>query len=270
MTGDPTRRQGPFPGDVPRPERSGLFLYLNTSKRGVTLNLEDPQGRAMLGELAANADVLIHDRQPPARDNEGLDTDALADANPDLIVASVTPFGNWGPYAGYRAHDVNVFHAGGEGWLLPNGLALDTFPDRAPIAAGSQMGSYQGGLTAALGVAAAVYTRANGSPGQSVDCSMQEAQLSLGYVPIQRLEEEGIVEDRFARLLPYRRRAPCPRRLRGNADPGTGTVAGPRPDARRSRMGHDGKFPEPRRAAGRDQRSSEGVVFRPHQGMALP
>ena len=201
VSGDPARRQGPFPGDVPHPERSGLFLYLNTGKRGVTLNLQDPQGRAMLAELAANADALIHDRQPKERDTKGLDTETLADANPGLIVASVTPFGGWGPYAGYRAHDVNVFHAGGEGWLLPNGLALDTFPDRAPIAAGSQMGSYQGGLTAALGVAAAVYAQANGSPGQSVDCSMQEAQLSLGYVPIQRLEEEGIVEDRFARYF---------------------------------------------------------------------
>ena len=221
VSGDPARRQGPFPGDVPHPERSGLFLYMNTGKRGVTLNLEDPQGRAMLAELAANADALVHDRQPPAQDTGParadpqapgghtplttshwpLATDKLAEANPALIVASVTPFGGWGPYAGYRAHDVNVFHSGGEGWLLPNGLALDTFPGRAPIAAGSQMGSYQGGLTAALGVAAAVYARANGSPGQSVDCSMQEAQLSLGYVPIQRLEEEGIVEDRFARYF---------------------------------------------------------------------
>ncbi len=201
VSGDPARRQGPFPGDVPHPERSGLFLYMNTGKRGVTLNLEDPHGQTILGQLAASADVLVHDRQPAARDAEGLDTDALANSNPDLVVASVTPFGGWGPYAGYRAHDVNVFHAGGEGYLLPNGLALDTFPDRAPIAAGSQMGSYQGGLTAALGVAAAVYARASGAPGQPVDCSMQEAQLSLGYVPIQRLEEEGIVEDRFARYF---------------------------------------------------------------------
>ena len=201
VSGDPSRRQGPFPGDVPHPERSGLFLYMNTGKRGITLNLEDPQGRAMLAELAATADALVHDRQPPACDHQGLDTETLANANPGLIVASITPFGGWGPYAGYPAHDVNVFHSGGEGWLLPNGLALDTFPDRAPIAAGSQMGSYQGGLTAALGVSAAVYARANGSPGQSVDCSMQEAQLSLGYVPIQRLEEEGIVEDRFARYF---------------------------------------------------------------------
>ncbi len=200
-TGDLARRQGPFPGDVPHSERSGLFLYLNTGKNGVTLNLDDRHGSAVLHELAAVSDVLVHDRQPDRASAEGLDADSLGHSNPNLIVASVTPFGSWGPYAGYRAYDVNVFHAGGEGYLLPNGLALDTFPGRAPLAAGSQMGSYQGGLTAALGVVAAVYARSNGAPGQAVDCSMQEAQLSLGYVPIQRLEAEGVVEDRFSRYF---------------------------------------------------------------------
>lgn len=59
--GDPSRRRGPFPGDNPHPERSGMFLYLNTGKRGVTLAVDDPQGRVMLRELAAGADVIIHD-----------------------------------------------------------------------------------------------------------------------------------------------------------------------------------------------------------------
>ncbi len=200
-SGDSSRRQGPFPGDSPHSERSGLFLYLNTGKRGTTLNLEDPQGRALLGQLAANAGVVIHDRQTPDLEAQGLGSSTLTSGNPALIIASVTPYGSWGPYAGYRAYDVNVFHAGGEGYLLPNGLALDTFPDRAPLAAGGQMGSYQGGLTAALGIVAAVFARNNGASGQVVDCSMQEAQLSLGYVPIQRLEAEGIVEDRSSRYF---------------------------------------------------------------------
>ena len=63
------------------------------------------------------------------------------------------------------------------------------------------MGSYQGGLTAALGVLAAVYGRAGDAPGQFVDCSSQEAQLAIGYMPIQRLEAEGLVEDRFSRFF---------------------------------------------------------------------
>lgn len=199
--GDPTRRRGPFPGDIPHPERSGTFLYLNTGKQGITLNLADAQGRVLLGELVRRVNVLIHDR-PPARATAcGLDAASLSELNPHLIVAALTPFGSTGPYANYRAHDITVFHAGGEGYLLPNGLALDTFPDRAPIVAGSQMGSYQGGLTAAVGIVAAVYARKTGAPGQALDASSQEAQLAIGYIPIQRLESEGVVEDRFARFF---------------------------------------------------------------------
>ncbi|MFQ6029603.1 MAG: CaiB/BaiF CoA transferase family protein [Dehalococcoidia bacterium] len=199
--GDPSRRRGPFPGDVPHPERSGTYLYLNTGKKGITLNLRDPQGRVLFGELAASADVLLHDKAPAEGRALGLDSASLLADHPNLIVAALTPFGSTGPYADYRAYDLNVFHAGGEGFLLPNGLALDTFPDRAPIVAGSQMGSYQGGLTAAVGIAAAVFAGMGGSPGQFVDCSLQQAQLAVGYVPIQRLEAEGIVEDRFARFF---------------------------------------------------------------------
>ncbi len=199
--GDASRRRGPFPGDVPHPERSGMFLYLNTGKKGITLDLEDPQGRVLLHELARRMDVVIHDRQPAGAISSGLDFGSLGAATPDLILAAVTPFGNSGPYSDYRAHGINVFHAGGEGYLLPNGLALDRFPDRAPLVAGSHMGSYQGGLTAALGILAAVYARRSGASGQAVDCSMQEAQLAIGYLPFQRLEAEGFVEDRFSRFF---------------------------------------------------------------------
>ena len=199
--GDPSRRRGPFPGDVPHPERSGLFLYLNTSKKSITLDLQDPQGRVLLKQLAAQVDVVVHDCRPSLAHATGLVHELLAKSNPHLIVAAVTPFGGSGPYADYQARHVNVFHAGGEGYLLPNGLALDTFPHRAPLAAGSYMSDYQGGLTAALGILAAVYARHGGAPGQEVDCSLQEAQLAIGYLPIQRLEAEGLVEDRFSRYF---------------------------------------------------------------------
>ena len=199
--GDPSRRRGPFPGDDPHPERSGMFLYLNTGKRGITLNADDPQGREMLRQLAAQADVIIHDSQPSEAAERGLEQQFLAEVNPNLIVAAITPFGSSGPHAGFAAHDVNIFHAGGEGNLLPNGLALDTFPDRAPITAGAGMASYQGGLTAAVGVLAAVVAQWNGAEGQTVDCSMQEAQLAIGYLPVQRLEAEGFAETRFSRFF---------------------------------------------------------------------
>ncbi len=200
-TGDPSRRRGPFPGDEPHSERSGTFLYLNTGKRGVTLDVDDPQGREMLRQLASHSDVVIHDSSPSLAESRGLVREDLAEHNPVLIVAAITPFGSTGPNAEFAAHDVNVFHAGGEGNLLPNGLALDTFPDRAPIAAGGMMASYQGGLTAAVGILGAVVAQWADGTGQSVDSSMQEAQLAIGYMPIQRLEAEGFVETRYSRFF---------------------------------------------------------------------
>ena len=200
-TGDPSRRRGPFPGDDPNPERSGSFLYLNTGKRGVTLDVDDPRGRKMLRQLASQADIFIHDSPPSLAASRGLERESLAELNPALIVAAITPYGSSGPNSEYPAHDVNVFHAGGEGNLLPNGLALDTFPDRAPIAAGGMMASYQGGLTAAVGILGAVVAQWAEGTGQSVDSSMQEAQLAIGYLPVQRLEAEGFVETRFSRFF---------------------------------------------------------------------
>ena len=199
--GDPSRRRGPFPGDAPHPERSGTFLYLNTGKRSVTLDVDDPKGREILTQLAAEAHVLIHDSLPDAAASRRLTCEALSGVNPALIVAAITPFGSSGPNAGYAAHDINVFHAGGEGNLLPNGLALDTFPDRAPITSGGMMASYQGGLTAAVGILAAVVAQWESGGGQSVDSSMQEAQMAIGYLPIQRLESEGFTETRFSRFF---------------------------------------------------------------------
>ena len=200
-TGDPSRRRGPFPDDVPHHERSGLFLYLNTGKKSLTLNLDDHQGRIILRELTEKVDVLIHDLPPSRAFDWGLRQDQLAANWSDLISAAITPYGSTGPYADYAANDINVFHACGEGNLLPNGLALDQFPDRAPITAGGMMGSYQGGLTAAVGIVGAVFAMWGGSPGQSIDCSIQEAQLTIGYLPVQRLESEGFVETRFSRFF---------------------------------------------------------------------
>ena len=204
VTGDVSRRRGPFPDDDPHPERSGLYLYLNTGKQSVTLNPDDASGRDLLHRMVADVDVVIHDYSPAAAVAVGLDGDSLLAVNPHVIVTAVTPFGSSGAYADYRAGHLATFHAGGEGWLLPNGVALDTFPDRPPIVAGANMGDYQAGLTAAVGAVAAVYHRLNAdgdARGQVVDASGQEAQLSVGYMPIQRHESEGITETRFSRYF---------------------------------------------------------------------
>ena len=93
--GDPSRWRGPQIDGTFDPERSGAFLYLNTSKRSVRLDLASDEGRAALIALARRADVLIEDRPPGELAELGLDYAALARHNPRLIVVSVTPFGQY-------------------------------------------------------------------------------------------------------------------------------------------------------------------------------
>jgi crotonobetainyl-CoA:carnitine CoA-transferase CaiB-like acyl-CoA transferase len=88
---DPSRRRGPFPGDIPHLERSGTFLYLNTGKKGITLNLADLQGRVLLGELARRVDVIIHDQRPALAARWGLDAPSLSKHNPDFQCSETPP-----------------------------------------------------------------------------------------------------------------------------------------------------------------------------------
>jgi crotonobetainyl-CoA:carnitine CoA-transferase CaiB-like acyl-CoA transferase len=91
-TGDLARQRGPFPGDQPDPEKSGLFIYLNTNRRGVVVDLHRVEGRALLHKLLKDADVLIHNVAPPERVACGLDSAALCAAYPQLIVTSISMF----------------------------------------------------------------------------------------------------------------------------------------------------------------------------------
>ena len=174
--GDPARQRGPFPGDQPHPERSGLFLYLNTSKRGVTLDLERPDGREAFRRLAAWADVLIDNHSPDRLESLGLGWDELSKLNPGLIYASITPHGRTGPRSQQKGGELTSFHAGGLGSLLPT-RSEDT--SRSPIKAGGYPTGYSTGLTAAVAVAGALYGRKVNGAGRLIDVSEQEAILAL-------------------------------------------------------------------------------------------
>ena len=92
--GDLARHRGPFPGDQDDPVKSGIFVYLNTNKRGVVADLTRPEGRELLAKLLANADVLIHNVRPPDRAARGLDSPQLCAApspvGPDRTVDTPT------------------------------------------------------------------------------------------------------------------------------------------------------------------------------------
>ena len=95
--GDPGRSKGPFFEDIPNPERSMYFLFYNTNKKSVTLNLETDSGRNIFMKLVSNADVVVEGFPVGYLKSLGLDYDYLKEANPGLVMASVTPFGQSGP-----------------------------------------------------------------------------------------------------------------------------------------------------------------------------
>src|SRR5688572_9563643 len=96
-TGDVTRRLGPFPGDIPDPDKSGLFIHLNGNKKSITLDVASESGKTVLRKLLAKADVLVESETPGRMAELGLAYDDLKSDFPNLIYTSVTPFGQTGP-----------------------------------------------------------------------------------------------------------------------------------------------------------------------------
>ena len=170
--GDVARRRGPFRDDIVDPENSGVFLFLNAGKRGITLDLATSDGRDRLRRLLREADVLIHNVAPAERAGRGLDSLALCAAFPELIVAAVSAYGGSGPRASYRAYELNAFHASGSGSVNP---LTSPYPELAPLKLFGSQAEFEGGLHAAMVTLAALWHRLESGRGQAVDVSEQEA-----------------------------------------------------------------------------------------------
>ncbi|MDR2856618.1 MAG: CoA transferase [Novosphingobium sp.] len=199
VSGSPLRRQPPFLKDGV----SALFAYLAAGMRSRVLDPGSPALTALLSE----SDILIDDTPLAARAASGLDEETIARRHPGLIHVSVLPFGAYGPKAGWKAEDIQVQHASGEGNLLPNGLAVELFPDRAPLKIHGHFGEMQGGIAAALGALAALWARPEAG-GQFVDVASQDAALAVGAFAIQRLGD-GSIEHRVERSFRYGGVIPC-------------------------------------------------------------
>jgi benzylsuccinate CoA-transferase BbsE subunit len=168
--GDAARHRPPFWGHVPDPERSLLWLAMNTSKRGITLDLERPRGRELLLALAVRADVVLESEPPGALAARGIGWAELHAQNPRLVLCSITPFGQNGPYAGRRGSDLTVSAMSGN-------LYSTGDPDRAPVRCALPVSYYHGGLEAAVGVVFALTARERTGEGQHVDVALQETMV---------------------------------------------------------------------------------------------
>src|SRR3989304_200153 len=118
--GDPVRGLPPFAGGQPHPEKSGTFLYLNCNKQGAPRDPPAPRGCDVLDRLLARADILVHDFEPDDAAAAGISWDRVHSVNPELIMASITPFGLSGPYRDFKAADLTLASAGG--WTPVNGM----------------------------------------------------------------------------------------------------------------------------------------------------
>lgn len=168
--GDAARRRPPFWDGVEDRERSILWLALNGSKRGITLDLTHAAGRDLLLRLVERADVLLESAAAGALAARGLGWDVLHARNPRLVLCSLTPFGQTGPRADWRGSDLTVL-------ALSGNLHCTGDPDRAPLRCSLPASYYHGSLEAAAGVAFALLARERTGEGQQVDVALQEAMV---------------------------------------------------------------------------------------------
>jgi benzylsuccinate CoA-transferase BbsE subunit len=166
-------------------QQSALFAYLASGKRSVVCDLLSAEGQRVFEDELQNTDILIDDTPVRERGPRNLDQQTLAKRFPGLIHVSVLPFGASGPKADWDGEEVNLLHAGGEGFLLPNGFSHELFPDRPPLKIYGHFSQYQGGATAAFAALSAWW-----------------AAPEAGAFALQRLGD-GSLEHRSTRRFRY-------------------------------------------------------------------
>ncbi len=166
--GSSARRVGPFYHDEAHPERSLFWWAYAANKRSITLNLACSDGRSLLKRLVPAAHFLIESFPPGHMARLGLGYDVLAAINPALIVISITPFGQDGPYAHYHASDLN-------GMSMAGFMYVTGDPDRPPARVGVPHFYLHGSAAGATGAMIAHAQRVVSGRGQRVDVSCQEA-----------------------------------------------------------------------------------------------
>ena len=162
--GDRSRALGPFPDGEPDPERSASFFYFNTSKRGVTLDLSTDEGRARLGRLVREYDVVISSETEGQLAERGVGFEQLRTWNAQVILTTISGFGSEGPYAGYEWSHLIACAVGG--WARTCGVA-----DREPLQAGGAITETLTGAFASSATLLAVLGRGAHGHGEHVDVS---------------------------------------------------------------------------------------------------
>jgi crotonobetainyl-CoA:carnitine CoA-transferase CaiB-like acyl-CoA transferase len=165
--GECGRRMPPFFQNDPHPEKSLFFLLTNLNKRGITLNLETPQGADIFKKLARHADVIVETFPPGYLASLGLDHASLERGNPGLVMTSITPFGQSGPYSRYKGEEIVAYAMSGI-------MSISGTTDREPLKHGGFQAQYEAGFNGTLATLFTLLLRDATGAGQHVDVSIQE------------------------------------------------------------------------------------------------
>ena len=193
--GDPARNIGPFYHDIPHPEKSLSWCAYNTSKRGITLNIETRQGQEIFKELVKSADFVFETFPPGYMSNLGLGYEELSKIKPEIIMTSITPFGQTGPYKDFKSSDL-VFSA------VSGLMSISGDPDRAPLRYSVEQSYPQAGTQAAVASMIALHYRQLTGEGQYVDVSVQECMAGFMTFGIQYWELAKTVGHREGTRIP--------------------------------------------------------------------
>ena len=192
--GDTTRLRGPFPGNRPDAEQSGAFLALNLNKRGVCLDLDTESGQAELRKLIGWADILVHNYSRLQARALGLDPATLKAQRPDLVVLSITPFGNTGPYRDFVAEDITVANAGGWANLCPR---THTDPSLPPLKVFGNQAAMMAGIAGATAALATFRDARRSGVGDYIDLAAQAYIASGLEGAIPGYTYQGVVRRRY-------------------------------------------------------------------------
>ena len=165
------RRMGPFFHDDPHPEKSLFFLVLNLNKKGATLKLDTSVGQTILKRLAQQVDVIVESFRPGYLSSLGLGFADLQELNPSLVMISITPFGQDGPYSQYRGEEIVSY-------AMSMIMSISGIQEREPLKHGGFQAQYEGGLFGAGATAMALLGQQTTGEGEHVDVSITECVAS--------------------------------------------------------------------------------------------
>jgi len=187
--GDQARNTGPFYEGIPHHERSLFWFAFNNNKRGITLDIETVDGQQIFKKLVEKADIVVESFHPGYMEGLGLGYEALEAINPKIIMTSITPFGQTGPYKDYRAYDIVA-------WAMGSIMSVTGDPDRPPLQVGLPQAYIAGGTYGVEGTMVAYYERQNSGLGQHVDVSIQAALTWINSELVPAWTFMGVIASR--------------------------------------------------------------------------